>query len=247
MPNPNNDDVAKALEQLAGGQSEEAQTPSDDVSQAVPPPSKPGGPSATTRPLNPARPPGAPAAPKPKPVPGRPAASAASGVRPLQPPGSAAPPTPRPPGAPATVPPPAGARAGSPARPLSAGPIRPAAPVLPNQPAGDPPSQPIDDDDHVIVPAPSADVFLHHATNPSGRHTPARSLSLRRTLIPILLTAGLILFVLVLLRILWQGNNPLAGLQPWLISIMFVFALVLWGLAAVNMLAVKHQLASRER
>lgn len=247
MPNPNNDDVAKALEQLAAGKSEEPHAPSDNVSHAASPPPKPGTPSADTRSLNPARPPGGPAAPKPRPVPGRPAPSAASGVRPLQPPGSAAPPTPRPPGASATVPPLAGARAGSPARPLSAGPIRPAAPVLPSQPAGDPRSQPIDDDDRVIVPAPSADVFLHHATSPSARRTPARSLSLRRTLIPVLLTAGLILFVLVLLRFLWQDNNPLAGLQPWLISIMFVFALVLWGLAAVNMLAVKHQLASREQ
>ena len=83
---------------------------------------------------------------------------------------------------------------------------------------------------------------MHRGTGASARRTPARRLSLRRTFIPILLTSGLILFVLGLLRFLWTENNPLAGIQPWLVAVMFVFALVLWGLAAINMLAVKHQL-----
>ena len=246
MPNPSNDDVAKALEQLAAAQAGESRAPSDDVSRAAPAPASPPAASgATSRPLSPARPAGAGATPKPKPVPGRPATAAASVNRPLQPPGSAAPPAPRPPGAAADNTPATASRSGAASRPASPGPARPAAPVIASQSASEPQAQVIDDDDRVIVPAPTADVFLHHGTGASARRPPARRLSLRRTLIPILLTAGLILFALGLLRFLWTENNPLAGLQPWLVAIMFVFALVLWGLAAVNMLAVKHQLTTK--
>lgn len=84
---------------------------------------------------------------------------------------------------------------------------------------------------------------MHHGTGASTRRKAGAHLSLRRTMIPILLTAGLILFVLGLLRFVWQNDNPLAGLQPWLVFVMFAVALVLWGLAAVNVLAVKHELA----
>ena len=243
MPNPSNDDVARALEQLAAGQTGESRAPSDDVSHAAPAPASP--PAATSRPLSPVRPAGAGATPKPKPVSGRPVTAAASVSRPLQPPGSAAPPAPRPPGAAATENAPMTSRSGAASRPASPGPARPAAPVIASQSASEPQAQVIDDDDRVIVPAPTADVFLHHGTGASARRAPARRLSLRRTLIPILLTAGLILFALGLLRFLWTENNPLAGLQPWLVAIMFAFALVLWGLAAVNMLAVKHQLQTK--
>jgi hypothetical protein len=242
MPNPTNDDVAKALEQLAAGQAGESHAPSDDLSHAAPAPISP---PATSRPMSPVRAAGAGATPKPKPVPGRSATPAASVNRPTQPPGSAAPPAPRPPGATAAKTPPTTARSGAASRPASPGPARPAAPVIASQSASEPQAQVIDDDDRVIVPAPSADVFRHQGTGVSARRTPARRLSLRRTLIPILLTAGLILFVLGLLRFLWTENNPLAGLQTWLVAIMFVFALVLWGLAAVNILAVKHQLKVR--
>jgi hypothetical protein len=248
MANPSNDDVAKALEQLAAGQAGELRAPSDDVSHAAPAPaSPPAAPAATSQPLSPVRPAGAGATPKPKPVPGRSAMPASLVNRPLQPPGSAAPPAPRPPGAAANNTPATASRSGAASRPASPGPARPAAPVIASQLASEPQAQVIDDDDRVIVPAPTADVFLHHGTGASARRTPARRLSLRRTLIPILLTAGLILFVLGLLRFLWTENNPLAGLQPWLVVIMFIFALVLWGLAAVNMLAVKQQLASHGR
>ena len=104
----------------------------------------------------------------------------------------------------------------------------------------------IDDDDQVIVPAPSADVFMHQgARTANARPVAQKHLTLRRTFIPILLTAGFLLFVLGVLRFVWQDNNPLLGLQPWLVALMFLFALALWALAALNVLAVKHQLQSQ--
>lgn len=242
MPNPNNDDLAKALERLSAGNADQGNAPPDEVSQAAPTPTaSPGRKPAAGRPA------GAPATPKPKPLAGRPVAPPPAGARPLQPPGSAAPPAPRPPGAASAAPPSAATRSASPSRPASPGPARPAAPTVPTPNVHDPQARAIDEDDRVIVPAPSADVFRPRGLAASTSRAPGRALALRRTLIPILLTAGVILVALGLLRLLWQTDNPLAGLPAWLVAVMFVFALVLWGLAAVNMLAVKHQLAGGPR
>lgn len=248
MPNPSNDDVAKALEQLAAGQADEPHAPSDDVSHVTPPAASAPQPPPLARTVVPARAPGPKAVPQPRPVAGRAASASGAASRPLQPPGSAPPPAPRPPGANVSASPSAATPARpAAARPASLGTARPAAPALPQQAAQPIETEVIDDDDRVIVPAPSADVFMHHGSSAAvARASAHKSLSLRRTFIPILLTAGLILFALGVLRFLWQGNNPLLGLQPWLVAVMFVFAAALWALAAVNMLAVKHQLESHK-
>ena len=240
MPNPNNDDVAKALERLAAGQAYESHAPSDDVSHVTrPAASAPQTPPPAARAVVPTRPLGPKAVPQPKPVAGRPASGTPAASRPLQPPGSAAPPAPRPPGA-SDSPAPSAARPAA-ARAATLTTARPAAPFVAEQPQSIQ-SEVIEDDDRVIVPAPSAEVFTHRGSGAAARTSSRKSLSLRRTFIPILLTAGFILFTLGVLRFLWQGNNPLLGLQPWLVALMFVFALALWGLAALNMLAVKHQI-----
>jgi RsiW-degrading membrane proteinase PrsW (M82 family) len=107
----------------------------------------------------------------------------------------------------------------------------------------------VDDDDAVIVPAPDASVFFHkpdyaakQKLNPFGQN-----LRFRQTFIPILLTAGFIMIGLAALHFLWHSeNNPMGGLPVWLLVILFVFGAAMWGLATINMLAVKQQLDAQK-
>ena len=134
-----------------------------------------------------------------------------------------------------------------PARPTAI--PRPAAPSAPRTPAAAPEPQPIVyDDDAVIVPAPDASVFLHARKNPTQPRAKAsfgQSLSFRRTVIPMLLTGGVILIGLGVLRFIWGG--PLAGLPPWVVGLLFFIGLLLWGLAGANMVVVRHMLESSGR
>jgi hypothetical protein len=101
----------------------------------------------------------------------------------------------------------------------------------------------------VIVPAPDASVFFHKpeaAPKPQGLAF-GQSISFRQTLIPILLTGGLIMLGLGSLRFIWQSeNNPLIALPLVLVIILFVFGVGLWGLAVANMIVVKQILDRRK-
>lgn len=155
---------------------------------------------------------------------------------------------------PAPQPQPAGA-VPKPARPVvrpAAPPVRPAAPTAP-QPKATPHKAPdlaIADDDSVIVPAPDASVFLHKPDYAPRRVKSARagvSLKFRQTFIPILLTGGFILIVLAALHFLWVADNdPMAGIPMWMVGIMIALGLGLWGLAAMNMMAVRQILRAGE-
>jgi hypothetical protein len=129
---------------------------------------------------------------------------------------------------------------------------RPAAPAAGSRPAAPPvaasaqtPDTQIVDDDAVIVPAPDASVFFHkpdYASRPK-RQAFGHSIGFRQTLIPILLTGGFILIMLGLLHFLWSGEgNPLTDLPGWLLAVLFLFGLMLWGFAAANMMSVKAAL-----
>ena len=143
------------------------------------------------------------------------------------------------------MPAPATARPAAPsARPAAptASIVQPPAPVV--QPTyQEPAASTIDDDDQVIVPAPDASVFFHKPDYAPKQKGVAfgQSISFRQTLIPILLTGGLIMIGLGSLRFIWQSeNNPLGGLPIVLVIILFVFGAILWGLAAANMIVVKQ-------
>ena len=102
----------------------------------------------------------------------------------------------------------------------------------------------MDEDDQVIVPAPDASVFYkpEYASAPTTRAPGVvQSTGFRRTTIPILLTAGLIMMVLAALHFVWNAdNNPMGGLPVWFAGVMILMGLVLWGLAVANMMTVKH-------
>lgn len=98
------------------------------------------------------------------------------------------------------------------------------------------------DDDAVIVPAPDASVFYHKPQYEPKvkRQAFGQTINFKRTLIPILLTSGLIMVALGALHFIWSGeNNPLVDLPGWLLGVLFVFGFALWALAVANMLSVK--------
>jgi hypothetical protein len=241
----NNDDIADALSALAGGQVPPEPPHGSGAehveSQATPPP------AAKPRPANPAAPP-RPAGPTPAPksaVPARPAHPASN--RP------AAPPTP--PAAPAA---PAKVR---PATPTA----RPATPVNPRQitPNLTPPPAPAepeaseeneqpadpnaiyDDGDAVIVPAPNADVFKAKAKpTPKPRTHYTQTLEFKRTVIPILLTLGVIALVTAGVPFVSPANSALAALRDatGILIGLAVLGVLFLAFAAMNILQVKASL-----
>jgi hypothetical protein len=129
-------------------------------------------------------------------------------------------------------------------------------PVIPTTRKGAPiPNEPtlvptplVDDDDAVIVPAPTPDVFLpkHHPAPPARARLLA-SLALRRTLIPILLTSGLMLPALGIMWFMTGEESPFRkpglGMPVTLITV----GVVLLILGLVNALYVKHQLQQSQQ
>ena len=101
----------------------------------------------------------------------------------------------------------------------------------------------------MIVPAPDASVFFHKPDYAAKQHAHAfgQSLRFRQTIIPILLTAGLIMIGLATLHFAWRSeNNPMGGLPVWLLVLLFVFGAAMWVLAVTNMLVVKQQLDAQK-
>jgi len=134
---------------------------------------------------------------------------------------------------------PAVPRSVRPTQPSSSASSRPATPQL-ARPAT-PHAQPPADDDAVIVPPPPLSAFLHYR---SGRTAGRLGLTLRRTFIPVLLTCGVILFVLGALPRCLPVDNPLSQMPHWLSFILWGAGAFVLAMAAVNMLAVKHLLQS---
>jgi type IV secretory pathway VirB10-like protein len=248
MAESEHDDLADALARLAKGDvapSEHKPAPPAPITQPV----KQMRPAA--KPI-PARPPApvstAPTAPKPA----RPVAPALTTPAPAP-----AAPSPRP-AAPAPV-----AAAGGARKP------RPTAPTLRHGTvpttgaevdggqstglsAGSESADAVDDDDSVIVPAPEASVFMPRAkptTSAEVRAAIARrkSLNLRRTLIPILLTLGVITLVFGSMKFFSGPDSMLANIPGYMPIILLIAAAVLLVLAVFNMLSVKVQLDAERK
>jgi len=122
-------------------------------------------------------------------------------------------------------------------------------PSAPAHPRSAPEVNVVMDDDSVVVPAPDASVFLHKPEYAPKRvkiRVPLVGLKFRQTAIPILLTGGSILIALSALHFLWiADNDPMVGVPGWLVGVMIALGIALWGLAALNMLSVKHMLAQQ--
>jgi hypothetical protein len=226
-----NKDLADALAALAAGDHVEPEAGEghgsehiEAVTPSVPPP-----PAPTARPATP------PTAPSPSPV---------ARARPQTPQ------VPIPQGRPASP-----ARPPQPGSPLipsrSARPVSPSgvAPPLPpapaSAPAGD--SEIIDDevrpeDDAMLAPAPDPSMLAHPLPY---RPSPIRrglSIDAKRTLIPVLLTTGLLLLLFGALRFVMGPDSPYAKMPNWLTALVAVAGLVMLAGAVFTMFLVQHEL-----
>ena len=262
MAESESDDLADALAQMAGGEI----APSEQEPAAPVEPEKPTSRPAAVKPVS-AR----PAAPVIKPSPVEPPAAVPvvtvpRPVRPVAPMLNSAPTPPAPPASPAA--PPSGVRGARPIAPaLTSTPgavrrDRPSAPTIrqvaiaPTDAEADASqstgltavaagSEIIDDDDAVIVPAPEASAFVPKSkTNAEVRKKIARkrNLEFRRTLIPILLTCGVMMLVFAVLRFFTGPDSMLTNLPIWIPIALVTAGLVLLALAVVNILGVRAEL-----
>jgi hypothetical protein len=110
----------------------------------------------------------------------------------------------------------------------------------------------VDDDDSVIVPAPDASAFIPKKKSTGSAEARAaiakkKSLEYRRTLIPILLTSGLLLLGFGVLKFVAGGDSTLQYIPSWIPIALLCAGVLLLALAGVNMMSVKQQLAAAKR
>jgi hypothetical protein len=109
----------------------------------------------------------------------------------------------------------------------------------------------IDDEDTMSIPAPEASVFQPKVKNVAqmrARAAAARNLELRRTLIPILLTCGVMLGAFAVLKFTSGPDSMLAvAVPPWMPPVLGGIAVVLLVMAVVVMLSVKQQMDAMKK
>ena len=211
MAKSDHDDLADALARLAGGDI----APSErDHDAPVPTPPKPP--------------------PPPKPA-FRPTSPTANVLRPSAPP----------PRAPAPPPSPVVARPQRPAVP----PSRPLAPPPPNLTPPEPPGPiagdaVVEDDDVVFVPPHDPSVFVPKRTALTTAEAQARAahrkrVEFRRTLIPVLLSCGVIAIAFAVATVALGPDSISATLPHWVVPTLVSAGVVLLVLAGLNMASVR--------
>src|SRR5690349_10995964 len=211
MAERDKDELARALEGIVSGDQTDA---GETSAPGAPKPARPGKP----RPAAPQQVPGTPRLVPARPIVPPGAVPVLPGGRPVAPATPNVDKTNQPPAVPSAH--------VSPSRP--AAPIRPAVPSAPAVPSSTSidHAAPIaqepaiaDDDDLVIVPAPSSEV-LAHMRHAAPIHAPRlstiKSLDARRTVIPILLTIAAVLVATSTLRLFTSPNTPLSTLPRWI-------------------------------
>jgi hypothetical protein len=130
-------------------------------------------------------------------------------------------------------------------------PSTPVPPSPPTTPADDSPFDhaPPDDDDAVIVPAPDQSVFAPKPRSaPVAR--PARvpvyqTLNFRQTIIPIMLTTGVLSIVLAAVRLALPEESFFAAVPMIVAIVLLVVGAILLAAAVLNMMQVKQMLADK--
>ena len=65
-------------------------------------------------------------------------------------------------------------------------------------------------------------------------------------MIPVLLTTGVMLFVMAVARWAVPDDAPLAQMPAWSAAVLILLGLVMLGLAVLNMMAVRHDERQRQ-
>lgn len=136
--------------------------------------------------------------------------------------------------------------------PAAAAPVRPMEmPPRPMQLTGgadvamadvDPPI--VDEDDATLVPAASDEYLARPAAPRPAAPRADRALERRRTLIPILLTLGVLLPLLGIMRWIVDAASPLGSMPGWLAGLLIGGGVALLGLAGLNMALVQRTAAA---
>jgi hypothetical protein len=98
------------------------------------------------------------------------------------------------------------------------------------------------DDDAVIMPAPSVE-YLAHLPHPAAKPAgpPAsRGVRYRRTMIPVLLTLGVLLLVAAVLKFVVHADAPLAMMPGWTAGLLAVCGVALLVVAGLNVTMVRQ-------
>jgi hypothetical protein len=93
------------------------------------------------------------------------------------------------------------------------------------------------------MPAPSMDYLAHHphqAAAAPARSTAAKGARHRMTLIPVLLTTGLLLLLAVGLKFVVNPEAPLALMPGWMAALLAVGGAALLAVAGLNMAQVRR-------
>jgi hypothetical protein len=225
MAERNLDDIAAALHGLSagdGGESTAGEPVEADSPGAAPAPAPPPG-AARRRP--PGGRPAAPGAPPPPP--------AAPSARPSIP--GARPPSPSRPSVPQLQ------RQAAPAPPAAAAAARPAGPARPIAPGAPPAADAVQAE---VVPVDDAPPIEYRSAprRPPPRPPFFKTLGFRRTSIPILLSTGVMMLLMGVLRFVVDEASPLAMLALWTTVMLLVAGPVLILLGVANMLHVKKEL-----
>jgi hypothetical protein len=122
-------------------------------------------------------------------------------------------------------------------------PVLPSAPSPSLQPAQQDAAPPEFDDDLAIVPAPAPEVFARQKSTPSRRLASGyKSLGLRRTAVPLLLTWGLMLSALGGLWFTTGPDSPYRNTGMVLPAVLIGLGLVLFAAGILNALHIRHLL-----
>jgi hypothetical protein len=176
--------------------------------------------------------------PAPAPPPKKSARPAAPAARPAAP-------APRPPSA---APRPTAPAPAKPASGTSTGRARPAAPPTPS----DAEFERVEDDDRgsgeeAAIAATAAMDYHNPRTTPARpRRTPYfKTLAFRQMMIPVMLTTGVMMIVMAVAQHVVDEDAPLARLPGWTGIALVACAAALVGLAVLNMMLVRNELATK--
>ena len=101
----------------------------------------------------------------------------------------------------------------------------------------------VEDDDTLNLPPPPPEAFAHRPSPPRPYRPASRTVGFKQTMIPILLTMGVMLSGIAVWSFMLGEESPVAG-HAWIPIAVLVIGLVMLGFGVVTMLQVKNQLAA---
>jgi hypothetical protein len=103
----------------------------------------------------------------------------------------------------------------------------------------------VEDDDTLNLPAPSPEVFAHRPAPPRPkRELLSRTLGFKQTLIPILLTTGLLMIGIAAWSFFLGEESPIAGDMVIHLSLLAI-GVVMLGFGVLTMFQVRSQLHAK--